>query len=291
MKVAYLMNSKYLWLSILCFILNIGQAQALSCMPTQGISALRQYDVVLDAIPTATGNSGNVTFKVQKAYKGRIQQGSNIVVVSQRTNFYGPKKYKQGKNYILFLKENSSSGEFNDPVCSPSFLKEAAVSFPYANQHISNNFAELELAEADSADEKIAVYNNLIEKYPHIEIFYNKIAEILMEEERFDEAVVAYQRTLKSRNSLIRKDEIGNITEKRLGPAYEDLPSYDPSIKVPTDFRWYQNGDRMNLIFPYVVALYKSGKNDDALRVLKIAEGSRDPRDIQKLRIEIEANK
>lgn len=281
---------RYLFSIVFIFVFTFSSTSfALSCFPDRSPKHLLKYDAIIDAVPEKTGNHQTQKFKVEKVYKGAVKKGSSITINQPSNMVSRPSYFKGGENYILFLNVGRKSSEYDYDVCSPSFSKLSAIGTEYSHQSDSEVFAYLETREAGSFNEKIVSYHRLTVDYPHVLYFHDKIANFLVEEKRFDKAVLAYQNALRARHMLSVRSKMGEQYAKNFGATYEEIPFYDSSLGIPINPDWFMIGDRKNIVFPYALALAKSGRQKDALRALEAVRGLMGTESIEEVRAKIMA--
>lgn len=289
-------NVKKIWhlaleaLPLFIALFYTAPAWSTTCLIPNGEKAVGLYDVIVDAIAENATDPHRIILRVEKVYKGNITKNRKITIIQKKTVFDDIQNYVVGKNYILYLSNESVPYEFSDSYCSPSFLKEQAVGFYGNDKNSSINFSYLELINAQSLSDKINVYEDLISEYPHIHIYYDHLAKILAENGEYEKSILTYQRAFKARHITNKQASVSQI-EENLNPIYEQLEFYEPSLGITTDKSWYQIGDRDSLLLPYANVLVKARRYEDALKVLSVAKGNANSSKLEALRLEIESYK
>lgn len=278
-------------------LLTIESAWA-DCTMSQGEEAAERYPVIIEATYSPPQKKWNLlgiffddsdlgTFHINTVFKGNYQKGDTISAhTGDAKSKY--KKFREGETYfVIFIQGHNK--ELYTGACTPSFSYENINNLrELSGIYIPTLVASIE-NKPSSYSEKIKIYEKLIEKMPNIYQLHDAKALLHAENLKYDAAIATYKEGFKARHALSVKgikDGGGNSIERSFPQAYEEIAS--SSTEIPMDGKWYMIGDRASLLLPYALILSKAERYDDALKVLDVAKGKIDRKEIEKMRLEIE---
>lgn len=230
---------------------------------------IEKYPVILQGLVKKTGPE-NTSFEVKKVYKGNEGVGDKITLKQKPTGFSEPRKYDENEVYVLFLNKAGLLGQYTRDVCSLDFSLESVRRYPQNLWQQIQILEGLEMLNANSDEEKVAVLKRQSEDFPYAAEHSRNLAEIFARQQKYQESIEAYKRAFRA-SYVASVGQGRGLSLEHLAKEYDanyyttDIGIADSSIVL---------GAAVDMLMPYGKVLLAAGKPQEAEKVFKIMQGT-----------------